>query len=60
MAIRWNHKQLAEFLLESVAWTEAEVRQAVKMEGLTQEYRLILKVYCKRRFNCLFNFCLCI
>lgn len=60
VAVRWNHKQVVQYLLETVKWSEREIRATIKMEGIEPEMLLTLKIYAKKRFNCLFNFCLCI
>ena len=60
VAIRWNHKQVLHYLLESVKWSEREIRAAIMMDDLEAEVQQLLLGYSKARFNCMFNFCLCI
>lgn len=59
VACRWNHRQVVEYIIDAVQWKEADIRATIKMEGLEEEIVKILKVYAKKRFSCLFNFCLC-
>ncbi len=59
VAIRWNHKNVVEYLLENVHWTEEEIKRALSIEDINLELERIIKMYSKKRFNCLFNFCIC-
>jgi ankyrin repeat protein len=60
VAIRWNHRHLVVYLLGNVKWTENEIRNCIKLDGLDPQLLMILKVYSKQHYGCLFNFCLCV
>jgi ankyrin repeat protein len=60
VAVRWNHRHLVVYLLGNFSWSEREIRDAIRVSDMQPEILLILKLYAKQHFSCLFNFCLCV
>lgn len=60
VAVRWDHKIVVEYLLQNVKWSQEEIKKTIKMKNINHDLFIMLKEYSKKRYNCLFNFCLCI
>jgi len=62
VSARWRAKDVFYYLMEAVDWSEKELQQALKNDGVEDEYRLTLREYklnkfggCLLRCICLFN-----
>lgn len=57
---RWNHINVFNYLLRHVEWTEDEIKKVAALKRRTPQVTKHLKEYSQQKFDCMFNFCLCI